>query len=195
MRVLVLGPAIVDLSPILGADVIGAIEHPVSREEIKTIRPDYLVSYRYQHIVSPDVLGLVNGRSVNLHVSLLPWNRGADPNLWSWLTHSPKGVSVHWMVAGLDRGDLVAQRGVTFDDDETLRSSYDRLQREVLQLFAEVWPELRSGSRKSIPQAPGGTYHRASDKNEHAAALSLGWETPCHVVEDYGRRQGLWVTD
>lgn len=155
--------------------------------------PSLLVSYGYRHIVGVDVLRAFGGRAINLHISFLPWNRGADPNLWSWLEGTPKGVTIHWMTPELDRGEIIAQRHVPLDSCHTLRSSYVSLQVEMANLFREWWPRIERGDLPRRPQRASGTYHRSSDKTTHLAALSNGWDTPCAEVEEYGRRVGLWI--
>ena len=43
----------------------------------------FLISYGYRHILRNDILSLFPDKAINLHISYLPWNRGADPNFWS----------------------------------------------------------------------------------------------------------------
>ena len=42
---------------------------------------DLAVSYTYRYILSSDILESLGNNVVNIHNSVLPWNRGADPNL------------------------------------------------------------------------------------------------------------------
>src|SRR5690606_983365 len=76
---------------------------------------DLLVSFGYRHILKD-----LSVPAVNIHISMLPWNRGADPNFWSWLDHTPKGVTVHLMDQGIDTGPIIAQREVAFGFGQTL---------------------------------------------------------------------------
>src|SRR3954447_21138388 len=110
MRTLVLGPNSALLAPIVGEHLSGASDERVSRESVVAEGIEAIVSFGHRHIVPAEVLDALDGRALNLHISLLPWNRGSDPNLWSWLENTPKGVTVHWMTAALDRGDIAGQR-------------------------------------------------------------------------------------
>ena len=83
---------------------------------------EFIVSYGYQKIIKQNVLDLFVGRVINLHISLLPWNRGADPNFWSFIEHTPKGVTIHQIEAGIDTGAILVQKEVSFTEDETLRT-------------------------------------------------------------------------
>ena len=140
----------------------------------------------YRHVLRPPVLDRFPRRAVNLHISYLPWNRGADPNLWSFIDNTPKGVSIHYLDAGIDTGDLIAQKAVEFGAGETLRTSYVRLQNEIAQLLAVHWGRIRDGSCDAVHQVGTGSFHRTSDREKIAHLLSLGWDTPVAQVEQAG---------
>ncbi len=156
---------------------------------------DFLVSHGYRHILRPDVLKRFPRRAVNLHISYLPWNRGADPNLWSFIENTPKGVSIHYLDAGIDTGDVIAQRLVEFGPAETLRSSYSRLQAEIARLFAEHWSRIRTGGCSATKQVGPASFHRIADREKVAHLLTNGWDTPVADLERAGaewrRSQGL----
>ena len=71
-----------------GEDVV-YYESKLSFTDLEKIQPDYLISYSYRYILPGVVLNYFNGKAINLHISLLPWNRGADPNIWSFLEDTP----------------------------------------------------------------------------------------------------------
>lgn len=124
---------------------------------------DLTVSYTYKYILSIELLDVLNHNVVNIHNSLLPWNRGADPNLWSIVDKTPRGVTLHYMDEALDRGYIIAQEVVEDGDDETLSSSYDNLDEAAKRLFKKAfryysyWPSLK---KVCIGE---GSYHRLQD--------------------------------
>lgn len=180
MRVLFLGPP---GSPILRIlEQYDEVEQTMEPIKPAGPRPGLIVSYGYTHILDSDVLDWVGGDAINLHISLLPWNRGCDPNLWSILESTPSGVSIHFMDAGIDTGDLIAQREVSFTGEDTLRRCYDRLQAEIQKLFGECWPDIRSGRSLRTPQPRGGSFHLEADKDEFAHLLTQGWDTPIRDI-------------
>ena len=153
-----------------------------SNDEIKDNDDDcdFIVSYRYRYILEKKIVDRFVGRAINLHISYLPWNRGADPNLWSWIDGTPKGVTIHYIDEGIDTGDVLCQRIVKFNDNETLATSYKRLQEAMVVMFISVWPLVRLGNFPGEQQPNGGSYHNISDKNEllHYGLLTKGWHTP-----------------
>lgn len=88
----------------------------------------FIVSYNYSHIIKPAVLGLFPHQAVNLHISLLPWNRGSGPNVWSFLDNTPCGITIHEIDSGIDTGCILLQKQVYFEHSkDTLESSYNHL--------------------------------------------------------------------
>ena len=182
MNVLVLGPTPSPIRPIVentGCDCIERSE-PVDVEFLRKRAIDLAVSYRFRHIIKKSIIDTLNGKIFNLHISLLPWNRGADPNLWSFLENTPKGVSIHYVDERLDMGDIIAQKSVRLDvGSETLASTYEILNSKILELFKIQWPLIMRGECSRKKQAPGGTYHCLKDKQAYMHLLAdKGWHTP-----------------
>lgn len=126
-------------------------------------RFDLAVSYTYRFVVPEDILDALHYNAVNLHNSFLPWNRGSDPNLWSILEDVPRGVTLHYMEAGLDRGAVIAQRLVPLLPEDTLKSSYDKLDAAAQEQFRQAfqwyayWPQMK---KYSVGE---GSYHSIKD--------------------------------
>ena len=139
---------------------------------------DILVSFGYKYLLPSQILHQFPKRAINLHISFLPWNRGADPNLWSFLEDTPKGASIHCLSQRLDAGDILSQEEVNFGAMETLASSYETLMWTVMKLFERDWPEIKKGLKKSIVQPEGGTFHKKKDAEVYRHLLRKGWETP-----------------
>ncbi len=184
MNILLLGPARPDLSRFLQShgDTVVAKEKPLSESDPVVQGSDFLISYGYRHLLQPNVLAVFPDRAVNLHISMLPWNRGTDPNLWSFLEDTPKGVTIHHLDAGLDTGDVIAQAPVQMLPGDTLRTSYDRLCRAMEELFRAVWPAIRQGHAARVPQPAGGSSHTRKDRKTVDHLLTQGWDTPVSAL-------------
>ena len=195
VRTLLVGAHSEKILPVLRGDVRVMRDEAVELDLIRRSRPDLLISFGHRHVVDPEVIRELNGNAFNVHISLLPWNRGADPNLWSWLQNTPRGVSLHWMSNGIDEGDLVAQRRLDLDPDNSLRSSYEALIVAAVELFAVTWRKFSLTDLPRIKQPIGGTTHRLRDKDQYSGSLTNGWDTQCREVLEYGRARGLWVTE
>ena len=154
----------------------------IDEEFVLKNKIDFIVSYGYRYILPYEVLRHFYGRAINLHISLLPYNRGADPNFWSFVDDTPKGVSIHYMDTGLDTGKVITQKKISFDaSKESFATSYNTLQVEIRKLFKSCWQEIKT--LKSIDNSScqaitnKGTYHRAADKEKYVHLLEDGWNT------------------
>ena len=180
MNILLLGPYRKDLIDFLSSfgDKVTTTEIPLTGDSECLFNSDFIISYGYSHILKKNILDRFPNKAINFHISLLPWNRGADPNLWSFLEDTTKGVTIHYLDYGIDTGDILAQQEVDYMPEDTLRTSYERLSKTIEELFRKVWPNIRSGKQKPIPQPDGGSYHRLSDRATFEYLFTKGWDTP-----------------
>jgi methionyl-tRNA formyltransferase len=152
----------------------------INTEFILSNHPDLLISYNYRHVIRRDVISLMPDRILNMHISYLPWNRGAHPNVWCLLTDTPKGVTIHLIDEGIDNGDILFQEPVEFNDSkETLSSSYNILHDKIFQLFTKNWPKIINYQWQRKKQKGDGSYHAKKDFEKILPLLSeLMWDTP-----------------
>lgn len=129
------------------------INHPLWVENIRRMRPDVLFSFYYRNIVGKEILEIPAAGSFNLHGSLLPRYRGRCPVNWV-LAHGEKetGVTLHYMTPRPDDGDIVGQKPVAIDDDDTARSLHKKLACAANELLNALLPEIRERRNGRIPQ-------------------------------------------
>ena len=180
MKILYLGPKREKFAAFLLSfdDEVVHVDSAMTERDELLESADFIVSYGYRYLLPKAVTFKFARRAINLHISLLPWNRGADPNLWSFLENSPKGVTIHYIDEGIDTGDILAQKYVDYVLTDTLRTSYQRLENEIEQLFFENWPQIRAGRTNAVPQPQGGSFHRLRDSSVVEHLLTHGWDTP-----------------
>ena len=179
MNILLLGPSRPPLEEFLSAsgDYVTRQEEALTRDAPNLRNADFLVSFGFRFIIREDILEKFQKRAINLHISFLPWNRGADPNLWSFLDDTPKGVSVHYLDKGIDTGDILCQKEIAFTREKTLRETYNRLCAEMEMLFQESWPLIRRGEMHAKAQLMKGTTHFKADRKTYEHLLTQGWDT------------------
>jgi methionyl-tRNA formyltransferase len=131
---------------------------------------DKIISYGYRYIV-PSVV-VKEFKPVNVHISLLPWNRGADPNFWSAYDGTPSGITIHEMDEGIDTGPILIQKRVNFSGDVTLRESYDYLVRLGWYTLFTNFEAIIKDEIRPVKQ-----HHYVSDGKELIRSLPRGWDT------------------
>ena len=124
---------------------------------------DLTVSYTYRYILSKGVLNALNDNVVNIHNSFLPYNKGADPNIWSIIDGTPSGVTLHYMSEKVDAGNIITQKIVQFDLRDTLKSSYYKLDREAKSMFKEAFSFYKYWEDIQKRPLGKGSYHTVND--------------------------------
>lgn len=194
MKVLVLGPAGGGVAEWLTAqgETVSRTEAKISGEMLDALAPEFVISRNYRYLIPEEVIARLPGRIINLHISYLPWNRGADPNVWSFIDDTPKGVTIHLVDAGIDTGDILVQEEVTFPEGETLQSSYEKLQAAIIRLFQREWHQLKRGTIVPQAQAGPGSRHGIKDAKLFAPLIrEKGWATPVTELRQRAKLLGL----
>ena len=140
------------------------LERPEVIERLAALDLDLCLSCFYGYILKPGFLKGVGAPVLNVHPALLPWNRGAYPNVWSILDGTPAGATIHMIDEGVDTGAIVAQTEVEVEPIDTGGSLYRKLEAACFDLVVATWPAIRAGDIRPVPQDPSsGTSHRRRD--------------------------------
>jgi len=156
---------------------ITRFEERLKKEDLAKYKFNFLISFSYRYIISKEILNFFKDKAINLHISYLPWNKGADPNFWSILENTPQGVTIHQIDYKLDTGKILYQKKITFNDEDTLKTSYEKLQIELVKLFIEKWYNIKHHKVTPMKQKGRGSYHISSNKNIYQELLTNGWDT------------------
>jgi methionyl-tRNA formyltransferase len=138
---------------------------------------DLVLSFGYRHLIPQSVLETAKRDPLNLHISLLPYNRGAHPNFWAHYDDTPSGVSIHLIDSGIDTGKIVFQKRVLFlPTQKTFRQRYNFLILSIENLFMSNFLKIINNDFETFDQDGAGTFHLKSD----LPAMFKGWDS---VVE------------
>lgn len=151
-------------------------EDKLKLENVISLVPSFIISYNYNYLIKQEIIDYMKGNVINMHISLLPWNRGSSPNIWSFIDGTPKGVTIHKVDASLDTGDILFQKELTFSNEkETFATTYEKLNNAIQELFMENWSKIRNGEAKSYKQQGQGSYHCKSDLEQLQRDIDFTW--------------------
>ena len=122
-------------------------------EEMGRLRPELLFSFYYRHLLPQALLELPSRGVINLHGSLLPKYRGRAPINWVLVNgETITGVTLHYMDAQADHGDIIAQRSVPIAIEDTALTLSRKLTEAARRLLADTHPLILSGQAPRIRQ-------------------------------------------
>ena len=134
-------------------------------DEVK--KYDLVVCYGYRFKITKDIVKHYK-EIFNLHISYLPFNRGAHPNFWSFIENTPSGVSIHKIDNGFDTGNIIFQKLINFDliknkKNLTFTNTYKKLIIEIEELFLKNFDKLLNRDYNEQKQLNGGSFHKIKD--------------------------------
>jgi methionyl-tRNA formyltransferase len=90
---------------------------------------------------------------VNCHSALLPAHPGSNAAMWAvYEGDAEGGVTWHFVDAGIDSGDVIAQGRMAIGPDDTAFSLTAAYQKLALEVFADIAPLLLDGRAPRRPQ-------------------------------------------
>jgi methionyl-tRNA formyltransferase len=123
------------------------------RAQLAVIQPDTITVVGYGRLIPQWMLDLPPLGNINLHASLLPKYRGAAPIQWAIANgETTSGVTTMRIDAGLDTGDILLQREIAIESEDTAETLAPRLASIGADLMIETLHGLQSGSIHPRPQ-------------------------------------------
>ena len=119
-------------------------------------------------IVKKKSIKSVNKGFVNLHPSLLPYNRGMHPWYWSIVDKTPAGVTIHFIDEKIDNGPIIAQKEVKITTTDTGETLYSKLVDEIIKLFIKTFGSIINNQYTIINKIGNQTFHLAKELNENS---------------------------
>jgi methionyl-tRNA formyltransferase len=127
------------------------------RARLEAINPDAIIVVAYGRIIPEWMLNLPQWGNINLHASLLPKYRGAAPIQWAIANgERVTGATTMRLDQGLDTGDILLQRSLPIEPDQTAEQVFPVLAASGAGLMLETLAGLVAGTIQPIPQDNAG---------------------------------------
>lgn len=123
------------------------------RAALAATRPDLIVSWFWTKRVPRALLAIAPRGGVNVHPSLLPRHRGADPYFWTLRRRDAQtGVTVHRLAEQYDTGPIMLQRSIPVPAGADAWRLAKSLDLPTLTALQEVLERMRGG--EDVPARP-----------------------------------------
>jgi methionyl-tRNA formyltransferase len=115
-------------------------------ERLRRWAPAVIYSFNYRRLLPRQILECASIGAFNMHPSSLPAYRGRAPINWVLVNgEGETGVTLHYMVARADAGDIVAQEAVAIEDSDTALSLSRKLTPLAAGLISRFHPQIVAG--------------------------------------------------
>jgi methionyl-tRNA formyltransferase len=126
---------------------------PELRSRIRAVRPDFLFSFYYRHMLGAELLAAATRGAYNMHGSLLPKYRGRVPVNWAVLNGEREtGATLHEMTVKPDAGGIVDAQAVPILPDDTAAEVFRKVCVAAEITLHRALPGLVAGTAALRPQ-------------------------------------------
>jgi methionyl-tRNA formyltransferase len=157
---------------------------------IENLSPDLIVVMAYGQILPKALLEMPRLACLNLHASILPRHRGAAPIQAAILAGDQMtGITIMYMSAGLDTGDILLTRPIRIRRRETAGSLHARLAKLGPEALAPALDLLLSQEAPRIPQDELQASYAPKLESESGI---INWSQDCRHLDRLVRAMNPW---
>lgn len=123
------------------------------QEELKKLEPDFFITFAFGQILSKEVLEIPKYDTINLHASLLPLYRGANP-IQRALINGDKKTGICTMITeeGLDCGGICLRDEIEITENMNYEELFELIAQKAPELIEVTMLNIQSGALKPTPQ-------------------------------------------
>ena len=174
------------------------VREPDFAEEVRAERVDLLLNVHSLYVVHPDVVAAPRIGSFNVHPGPLPEYAGLNAPSWAILSgERVHAVTVHWMDAGIDTGEIAYEARFEIRPEDTAFTLSARGVRAMLPLLRALL-EAAAADPPSIPRQKQRAVQRHYHGREVPNEGRLDWSARAEQLErfvragDYGPFASPW---
>jgi methionyl-tRNA formyltransferase len=154
--------------------------------ELTVLAPDLYVLSAYGHILNRKLLDIPRLGGINIHPSLLPQYRGAAPIQRAIMAGEQEtGVTIFFMDEKVDHGEMIAQRCIPIEKDDTYGSLSEKLAGLSAEMILDALRMIGSGNCNPVKQEGAVSYAPKLQKED----MIIDWSKK--VTEVYNRIRAL----
>ncbi len=121
--------------------------------KLKSYNPDFMVTFAFGQILSQEVIDIPRFATINLHASLLPLYRGANPICQAIADGCTKtGITTMKTVLELDAGDICLQEEIEISPEENVIELQEEISKKSPLLLEKTLKLLYDNELKTTAQ-------------------------------------------
>ena len=152
---------------------------------LKALEPDFFVTFAFGQILSQEVLDIPKYETINLHVSLLPKYRGANPIQRAIINGDTEtGICTMITELGLDCGDICMKEPIKITPNMNCVELFEICASHSPQLLEKTLIGLKEGTLTPVKQCEDGLCFAEKLKKEEC---EIDWSKPAADIHNLVR--------
>jgi methionyl-tRNA formyltransferase len=141
---------------------------------IEDFKPNLIISMHFRDIIPKLILDSAYFGGFNLHPSLLPKYRGCFSGPWAIINGEKEtGISYHFLTSGIDEGNLILQKKISINSEETGYSIFNKLVDLGVNHFCEAFNLITTPGYSGAKQVGQPSYYRR--RIPHDGVIDPNW--------------------
>lgn len=155
------------------------------QDELKKLEPDFFITFAFGQILSKEVLQIPKYSTINLHASLLPLYRGANP-IQRAIINGDKKTGICTMVTeeGLDCGGICLRDEIEITENMNYEELFELISEKSPELIELTLLNVKSGVLCPVEQIHDKATHAHKIKKEEA---QIDWTKPAREIHNLVR--------
>lgn len=151
---------------------------------VNTKKPDLIYCFGWSYLLPKKIIDYPSLGSVGYHPALLPKNRGRHPIIWAIaLGLKETGSTFFYLTEEADAGNILNQRKILIDNDETSSTLYNKLMKVGEQQVIEMTEAFLNNSISfTVQEESKASYWRKRNKNDGKIDWRMNGETIYRLV-------------
>jgi methionyl-tRNA formyltransferase len=147
-------------------------------QDIKAYDLDLIISVAAPVIFKKEIISLPRFGCINIHHAKLPRYRGMMPNFWQmYHGNNTAGITIHKINPKIDDGEIILQREVEIQRQESLDSLIKRTKKIGAALMIEAIAAIKKGDVPSLPNDSSmASYHSFPTKDDVKKFKGMGYK-------------------
>ena len=160
-------------------------KEPEIIEGLKNLEPDFFVTFAFGQILSQEVLDIPKYETINLHVSLLPKYRGANPIQRAIINGDTEtGICTMITELGLDCGDICMKKPISITPYMNCVELFEICASQSPELLEKTLIGIKNGTLKPQKQCEEGLCY--ADKL-HKEECCIDWNKSAQEIHNLVR--------
>lgn len=155
---------------------VNALKSAEFADVVKQFEPDLLVSISCPQIIGKSIRDKFSRGCINVHGSPLPRYRGLMPAFWVLRNgERTTATTVHELAAKLDDGEIILQRDISIESDETWDSLVRKTKSAGAEALIDAVQLIRTGEDDRRPnREEEATYYSFPSRSDQRVFLKTG---------------------
>lgn len=171
------------------------INDPDFVNKIKILKPDLALVCSYNKKINPPLLNSVKDGFVNVHPSILPHYRGANPYSHVIINDETEtGVTMHFMDENFDTGNIIRLKKLPLEHKDTMGTLFTRLNFLSADMITDFLKQYELNPViKSVPQ-PFGEFEKACAIDSGNMKNYINWTKDAAYIERFVRALNPFIS-